>query len=473
MPPSRACDRCYAIKARCSFTDAQDACDRCFRLRHRCVTNRREGKAGRPRTRKRTLSGTASQQSSTLSLSPTDTADQVVAGPSPEALEVLKDFDPSEVSLAQYLTQDQRLDRRFVNSFGIDSFFTETMESSLIRQLLTAPDQVKDALLALAGALKAEEDTDVALGTAATMQNMEWCCNALQKLRLSESATEDDAKAILFVADCLVTVNDLTVGHGFLPIAQAALLAIKPWLPRLMSASSAQFDSHLVPLVFAEIMECSKCGEIPTIRWNNPDNQLIERSYGIAQEALPFLYDICALGHDIKHSLVDPVSALQRADDISTAVDKWTPQIQPRATVYQGLYLSQKQRSQIIRHASCYKLLASLLLAQLTIQTDERHAARAQIAHQIQAEVATFLPIEAPQALYLLWPYFVASTELEDSIEQSEVLANMKDLSGGIATQSCNCMYNFLQFVWHTRAIDPKITWLELVESGTDFSIGP
>ena len=472
MPPSRACDRCYGIKARCTFSDDQDACDRCFRLRHRCVTNRRTGKAGRPRTR--TLSsGSSVQQTSLKSQTPPSRDVETALEPPAEVLEALKDLEPAEVKLAQYLVQDHRLDRRFVNSFAIESFFSNTMESSLIRQLLDGPAQVKDALLALAGALKAEEETDSELGTAATVKNMEWCCNALQKLRLSDSATEDDAKVILFVADCLVSVNDLTFGYGFLPIAQAALLAIKPWYPQLINAGSAQVDPHLVPLIFAEVMECGKCGEIPSFRWSQPTTQLIERSYGIAQEALPYLYDISVLIHDIKNSLLDPVTVQHRIAEIGREVDNWVPQIQPHAAEHQGLYLSQAQRCQMVRHANCYKLLAQLLLAQLQAQSQNQHLIRTQIAQKIRDEVAKFFTTDTHQVLYLLWPYFVACTELEDTNEQALVLSQMKYLSGGIATQSCNCMYKFLQFVWATAAIDPTVTWLELVEAGSEFSIGP
>lgn len=476
MPPSRACDRCYAIKARCTFSDSQDACDRCSRLCHRCATNRREGKAGRPRTRTRTRalsSGGGSEQGSTKSVSSSGAIVDTTLEPPVELLEALKDLEPSEIVLAQYLTQDQRLDRRFVNSFAIESFFSDTMQSSLIRQLLNAPAQVKDALLALAGTLKAEEDTGSALGTAATVKNMEWCCNALQQLRLSESATENDAKAILFVADCLVSVNDLTVGHGFLPIAQAALLAVRPWYLQLIRAASPEFDPHLVPLLFAEVMECGKSGGIPTLRWVQPTTQLIERSYGIAQEALPYLYDICVLTRDIRRSSIDHAAIDQRVDGISVALDNWIPQIHPRATVYQGLYLSQDQRSQMVRHANCYKLLAQLLLAQLQAQTRDNRSIRSRLGRQIRDDVAGFFTTDTHQVLYLLWPYFVACTEMVDTDRQTTVLAEMKYLSGGIATQSCNCMYKFLQFVWATTAIDKTITWLELVDAGSDFSIGP
>lgn len=468
----RACDRCYSIKARCTYTVGQDACDRCFRLCHRCVTDRQRGKAGRPRTR--TLSsGAASQYGSKKSQSPTvSDQDPVLASPV-EVMEAFQDLEPSEVVLAQYLVSDNRLDRRFVNSFAIQSFFSNTMESTLVRQLLAAPGQVKDALLALAGALKAEEETDTALGSAATVKNMEWCCNALQKLRLSDSATEDDAKTILFVADCLVSVNDLTVGYGFLPIAQAALLAIKPWYPQLISYDSAQVDPHLVPVIFAEVMECGRCSEIPTFRWVQPSTQLIERSYGIAQEALPYLYDICVLTHDIKHSKLSPATVSERARLIGDAVQNWVPRIEPHMAEAQGLYLTDDQKSQMVRHATCYKLLAQLLLAQLKAQTEDNRFTRVQLAQQIRDEVSTFFTLAAHQVVYLLWPFFVACTELQDPDERVLVLNQMKYLSGGIATQSCNCMYKFLQFVWDTAAIDPTITWLELVESGSEFSIGP
>ena len=347
------------------------------------------------------------------------------------------------------------------------------MQSSLIKQLLTAPAQVKDAMLALAGALKAEEDSDASLGSEATLKNMEWCCNALQQLRTSDCATEDDARAILFVADCLVAVNDLTVGHGFLPIAQAGLLLAKPWYQQLLTASSSQFDSHLVPLMFAEIMECSKCGEIPTFPWTQPDTQLIERSYGVAQEALPFLYSICVLGHDIKHSTLDATTIQQRVSDIHRQVETWVPAIDVKLLVHQGLFLDQEQTTQMIRHANCYKLLAKLLLAQLNAQTKDNRLTRAHLAQQIHDEVAKFIKIEIPQVLYLLWPYFVACTELSDPDERLLVLDKMRYLSGGNATQSCNTMYKFLQFVWATTAINQTITWLELVDEGSDFSIGP
>jgi len=138
----------------------------------------------------------------------------------------------------------------------------------------------------------------------------------------------------------------------------------------------------------------------------------------------------------------------------------------------QGLRLSREQTDQMTRHAICYKLLAQLLLEQLQAQIKDNRLVRADLAQQLQQKIAWFLT-DSHQVLYLLWPYFVACTELKDPTEQEQVLGRMRYLGGGIATQSCNCMDKFLQLVWATTAIDPAVTWLELVEIGSEFSIGP
>lgn len=452
------------------------------------------GKAGRPQTRRNRsekLSEDAGHSGKVDGISPplpADTGSQFVfsgaaipdgaalGGPSPSLTSPggFSDFEPQEVKLAQYLVQDQRLDRRFVNSFAVESFFLETMESSLVRQLLAAPDQVKDAMLALSGALIAAEESPSEQGNAETMENLKLCCTALERLRLSDTASEDDARAILFVATSLVSVNDLTIGYGYLPIVRSALLAVEPWVPQLMQRSSSQFDANFIPVIFAEAMECQRCNEVPTIHWRTPSPQLIDRSYGIAHEVLPYLYDICILSHEASSESFNPAMLETRASEIRRDLDLWEPRLRMNAPEDEELYLSSEQRAQMLSHAHCYKLLAFLLLEQLQAPLKNNRHERAELARLIRQRVDQFCTItENPQVLYLLYPYFVACAELEDTAEQGLVLAKMKYLSGGIATQACETMFRFLQFAWASASVDSTTTWLELIHIGPSFSIGP
>lgn len=347
------------------------------------------------------------------------------------------------------------------------------MESTLIRQLLTAPEQVKDALLALSGALLAEEDSTTEMASAEAMANMQRCCSALEKLRTSETATLEDAVAVMFVATSLVSFNDLTVGYGYLPVARASLLAAEPWLTQFLLAASSEFDPNLIPLVFAELMECGKSGQMPTFRWSGPSRQLIDRSYGISHEVLPYLYDICVLFHDMKEIQPSHDELNERIIGLSIQLEHWLPQIDTSTPEYFELGLTADHEAQIVHHAQCYKLLAQLLLAQIQSHAEDTHFIRHHLAQSLRDAVRQFNTTDQPQVLYLLYPYFVACTEIQDATEQANVLMQMKHLSGGIATQSCNRMFQFLQFVWTSAAVDANATWLDLVDNGPDFSIGP
>ncbi|KPI45480.1 uncharacterized protein AB675_862 [Cyphellophora attinorum] len=360
-----ACDRCHGIKARCTFTPGREKCDRCFRLFHECETKRVIGKAGRPQTRK----GQQPKASPLLSAPSPDKDSPASSTTSPNSAASTGDpfarFDPQEVALAQYLVRDQKLDQRFVNSFAIESYFRNTMESTLVKQLLTAPEQVKDALLALCGALVAEDESHSQPGSARSIADMQKCCAAMEKLRMALSTTEDDARAILFVATSLISFNDLTVGYGYLPVASAALIAIKPWRTQLLRESSSHFDPNLIPVVYAEYMECQKSAEVPTLCWVLPTDQLIDRSYGIAHEALPYLYHICVLTHDMLQTFLPQETLLRRAAEIEAELDLWTPHIAINSPSDKELSLTENQKAQMVAHAYCYKLLAHLLLEQI------------------------------------------------------------------------------------------------------------
>lgn len=468
VPSTTACDRCHGIKARCTFTPGRDKCDRCFRLFHECETKRVIGKAGRPQTRQKAkLASGASPPKESPSSSGASPGSVMSTG------DPFSKFDPKEVALAQYLVRDQKLDQRFVNSFAIESYFNNTMESTLVRQLLAAPEQIKDALLALCGALVAEDESDTAPGSEQSIANMQQCCAAMEKLRMAMSTTEDDARAILFVATSLISFNDLTVGYGYLPVARAALIAVKPWRTQLVRESSSHFDPNLIPVVFAEAMECQKSAEIPTLCWVLPDDQLIDRSYGIAHEVLPYLYQICVLTHDLFQSGLQDDILLRRAAEIEADLYSWIPHIAINSPSDKELNLSENQKSQMVAHAYCYKLMAHLLLEQIQAHVKDNRTQRKSLASQIQRQASQFYTGGAPRVLYLLYSYFVACTELEDPEEQNRVLAQMKYLSGGIATQCCNTMYQFLQFFWARAASNPNLVWIELVGVGPPFSIGP
>ena len=364
--------------------------------------------------------------------------------------------------------------QRFENSFVSDSDLSSPMQSIPIRLFLSAPGRIKDALLALAGVL-ASQGSAVSMDNADAVTNMERCCKAMERLRQSDVSSIDDAKATLFVATSLISVNDMTLGHGFLPLARAALLSIQPWYHQLLNTSPAETDPHLIPVLFAEVSECIRCLEVPTFRYDRPLTHSIDPSYGIAQEMLPCLYDICVIRHNLnsgRSTILDASAMVAKIYDEIQQCDFVVLLFQAVAQSA-NLHLSEVQRQKIIKHAECYRLMVELLLSQLQLNFTHTTTPAADIAGRLRKEIKTISTENKAQIQYLLFPYFVACTELQDAEEQGQVLQRMQNLSGGIATQSCNRMFEFLQYVWTIRSVDPTTCWFDLVEDGIQFSIGP
>ena len=459
--PRRACDRCHSIRARRQFNDGKDDRERCLRLSHVCRTERSVLKAGTPRKNlsAKKVNLERVQQSARIDY-------ESAPEPPAEIPENLQDLDPQEVQLAISFLQTQR----FENSFVSESDLSSSMQSGPIRLFLSAPARVKDALLALAGVLFFK-DGAANMSSDNAISNIDRCCKAMERLRQADTKSVEDAKATLFVATTLISFNDMTIGYGFLPIARAALLSVEPWYHEL--AQSSEFDPHLIPVMFAEASECIRCRQLPTLRYSNPSIQTIDPSYGVAQEVLPHIYDICVLSHGMYSGLLGIHEAMQRARKIYEEVELWSPQIQTTADLDRQRHLSETQKSKILKHGECYKLLAQLLLHKLQPRATESSLDSAEIAARLRQDITALSERSRPQVQYLLFPYFVACTELQDEPEQGQVLGHMKGLSGGIATQACNRMFEFLEQVWTIRNADPSVSWLELVDDGVQFSIGP
>lgn len=382
---------------------------------------------------------------------------------------MLQDLDPWEVQLAVNFLQNQR----FENSFVSGSDLSSAMQATPIRLFLSAPARVKDALLALAGVL-ATQGSPAPASDAGAMFNMERCCKAMERLRQSDVSSIEDAKATLFVATSLISFNDMTLGHGFLPVARAALLSIKPWYQALIEGSHSDTDPHLIPVLFAEVSECIRCCEIPTLRYGNLSAHVIDPSYGIAQGLLPFLYDICALRQDMKLGSLGTAGIRILAASIFNKVQ--TCDLDSFITLArhsEAPELSNSQKKKILKHGECYKLMTQLLLNQIQFSLGDLSVQPWATASVIHDTIKTVSTSSQPEIQYLLFPYFVACTELQDEAEQSQVLQRMENLSGGIATQSCYRMHEFLQYAWTIRRVDTMACWLDLVEDGVDFSIGP
>ena len=401
-------------------------------------------------------------------------ADDTIKRSSSDQSDPFSDLNPCEVQVAINFLQNQR----FENSFASHSDIGNSMHSTPVRLFLSAPGRIKDALLALAGAMMAQSDAPLRERNT-VVNNVERCCKAMERLRQTDVSSVDDAKATLFVATSLISYNDMTIGHGFLPIARAALLAVKPWYHELTHAPSVEADPHLVPVLFAEISECLRVDEVPTLRYDSSPRHSIDPSFGVAQAILPYLYDICVLRNDFRAGHISTIDAMNVAakiyDDIQTC--NMHLYVDTEHSTNRDV-LSHTQRSKIIDHGECYKSMAVLLTFQLRVSLDTIPGHNTALlvnalAKQLREDIYAFANSAQPQIRYLLFPYFIACTELQNKDEQKQVHQHMENLSGGIATQSCNRMVEFLQYVWAMRSVDSNVCWFDLVEDGIDFSIGP
>lgn len=464
MKPSRSCDKCYRIKARCNYEDGTSTCERCARLGHACKIDRAVLPPGRPRSALKPRR-TPSPRQDTPELSPsyTSPARLTLEG---RLLPIWKGFGQDEITLIDFVLHPDQ-----IGSLIFGQTFQGSMRSEMASQLYAATDQLKDGLLAFANALLVNKHP--AIAQQLNTPYVEKGSRALQRLGSMGAASVDEARTTLGLALMLVTYNDLIMGAPTLPISRSALLQVMPWRNQLIRSTTEDTDPNIICLLFVEISECLVLGQTPVFRFEPPqENSIIDRYYGVCHELLPLLYDICILCNSIRSGSVSLIDTALEVEWITSLVDQWSPEL---ALELRGdVVVESREKRHFLLQAKAFKSALQLLLLQTQRTTTGDLLARARAA-QLHSEILDVMRHGVDRPKYVLFPYFVACLECSTADEDmaTTVLDTMNKISNGIAPKSCQSMLACLQHIWGNRRRRPDLPWFECIEQGLSVAMGP
>lgn len=494
----RACDRCYAVKARCTFKADTKACDRCQRLRHSCEEKRPVRRPG-PRTShsNQPLEESVEPNSQLCKSESPTSPNHVTTVPASldDFVLCLRGFNPLEVRLLEYMLDKTAFIGRYVEG----NFFQEHFRGMLIRQLVVFPDLLKDVYLACVGGI--QQALNYGTATEDRSKTIQRSSRALGTLASMRTTTVQELSAMLTLALGLITISDQIAGLSTMPITQAALRSTGKWMQKSKYRNEIVNDANLVCIVFHETVDCLFRREVPSLRFDNAECEIVsDRYFGICSSMLPILYDLCQLGWSAKQILkgdhgVSPQQELAGLvvdfEGLWHQVEQWKPRLD--TWVLPNLAASQIDFMQV--QAMCFKTVAKLLIL------EHIRLVRKASPFTVHAPLVADRRVLARELILLLqevkgcngrqficFPFFIATLVLgeitgdasshEDHIEEAQIHRSnlrmtLRSYSNGTSESSCAKMTEFADFVWKTQDRQGgNITWLELVEQYPAFSMG-
>ncbi|KAJ9613177.1 hypothetical protein H2200_003118 [Cladophialophora chaetospira] len=385
--------------------------------------------------------------------------------PETQLLPVWKGFGQHELPLVEFLFHPDQ-----ISSLVYGPTFQDHMRSTLAFQLAVATEQLKDGVLVFAKALFDNKNPIAASSFGDSKGDRG--SRALQKLGNLATGSVEDARTALHLALMLVTYNDLSVGVPTLPISRSALLQAMPWRHQLIRATTEDTDPNIICLLFVEMAECLVLGQMPVFRYEPPpENTIIDRYYGISQELLPFLYDLCTLSRSIRTGTITWQERNSRINEIANEIDQWKPELVLEA--HESVILDAREKYHFLLQAKAFKSATQLLLLQAQ-GSNTSPLGRAK-ATQVLSEVLDVIHQGIDRPKYVLFPYFVACLELSnvDNEMATAILATMNEISNGMAPSACQSMLACLKHIWRNQRRRPDLTWFECVDQGLMVAMGP
>ncbi|KEF53916.1 uncharacterized protein A1O9_09711 [Exophiala aquamarina CBS 119918] len=463
MKPSRSCDKCYRIKARCDYVQGSSECERCARLGHACKVERAVLHPGRPRTAVKSQSTVSPKQKHA---SPATLANRSQARLQSEGhlLPVWGAFGQNELPLLEFaLHPDQ------IGNWLYGPTFTNTMRTDLTTHIWGNSEELKDAFLAFASVFLVSKHADSA--EALSRQHVQRGSRAVQRLANLSTVTIDSARTALTLALLLSTYNDLVTGAPAFALSRSALLRAMPYRKQLILPTTEGTNPHIICILFMEATECLVIGQVPLFR-HQPlqGNTLVDKYYGISHELLPFLYDICVLYSSIKAGSISWLSRTLEFERITKLVDPWSPELAIEAR--DGVIKNSDEKHHFLLQAKVFKSAVQLLLLHTQRNPEAIALARAR-AVQVHSEFLDLMQHAVDRPNYALFPYFVACLELVDPDDElaSIVLDTMNKSSAGLAPASCQSMLQCLKHIWKRRRQRPDLAWFECVDEAV--AMGP
>lgn len=326
----RSCDRCYAIKERCSRTEDPERCDRCIRLNHVCAIERAMRRPGRPQG---SVASRKLEKEVSRSCSPTTTASDSVSRRFEDALATVRASAVEKEFIRQCVLGDV-----LIEQFVIGPSFYDPLRKLHISTFCEAPEVLGDAHHA--AALSSMHDQQLSGGGKTTTDLgsiYEHASKALHQLSSFQVRNAQDLRIYLALGSTAETFSMKLRAEDAHGICRQALSVARNayYDDAIMAELSSDDICALSSLVLTDIAESLFAGHPPCLRYREPtDLNHVNPFVGISESILPLFCDLAGLNNKMTldraalglHALVAETNS-QELQNLEQALRCWRPNI--------------------------------------------------------------------------------------------------------------------------------------------------
>ncbi|KAH8800654.1 fungal-specific transcription factor domain-containing protein [Xylogone sp. PMI_703] len=480
----RACDRCYAQKRDCQWSNGTEICSRCARLDLSCSVNRPIRRRGRKpltgdssftaefgRVRQRVSSASNRKKASIESPDEHFSSSYKRSRRSPLSclvphLPMIRQVFVSgsvklthaERSLLEYLIHPTQL-----ASYVIGKTFFETKNFGSTTPLVSHFPILKDAYLAVAGALRLSSrngtthDTDLITTEA---KNLRYAASAIQTLR-HLNVNDHSSACLCVILGVLISTFAFSMGEDTSSICRYVLTTVIPVISNASRiASDPETQTWLNMTVFIETISCLSRRAIPTIRVEIVQPDRLDRYIGLTGGLLPILYDVCVasnISRQHSHQLETEVF-WNRLDGLNSRLEAWQPPAPPN-------FLQQVRSEDIVRilaHARVYQWMGLLYIHRLRYPMGSEDGKASYLSTAILKELEQVHTMTGKPLCYVTIPFIAAAAEVTHPSKRIEALdlveTNVEFFAPGMKKK----VKDLLLHCWTLRGTSNVSSWFEI-----------
>ncbi|KAH8803496.1 hypothetical protein F5884DRAFT_739917 [Xylogone sp. PMI_703] len=442
----RACDRCYAQKRDCQWSNGPEVCSRCARLDLSCSVNRPIRRRGRkPLT---------SDSSFTTDFS--RVRQRVPSSSNRKKASIESSDEPFSSSYKHSRTNP------WSNFVPYLPMIRQTKNLGLTTPLVSHFPALKDAYLAVAGALrlssrKGTHNTDLITTEA---KNLRYAASAIQVLR-NLTVNDYSSACLCMILGVLISTFAFSMGEDTSTICRYVLNTVMPTIDNASQlASDPETQTWLNMTVFIETISCLSRRAIPTIRVEIVQPDRLDRYIGLTGGILPILYDVCVASNvSQQHSnQLDMAVFWNKLDELNSHLEAWQPPTPPN-------FLQQVRSEDIVRilaHARVYQWMGLLYVHRLRHPMGSEDGKANYLSTSILKELEQVHTMTGKPLCYVTIPFIAAAAEVTHPSKRIEALdlveTNVEFFAPGMKKK----VKDLLLHCWMLRGTSNISSWFEI-----------
>lgn len=533
IPPRRtACDRCYAIKAKCTGPSHDGsahstACERCARLGHQCGKARPALAAGRPRKPENVLREprAAMEFCWALAFGPIPLASETASSSGPNCLifestpprrgdqrtgaktnvkpqagcETPLLLRPSDPLLSRLTPRDETLlsvmfDKAgFINYFVLAPRYADDILGHLFASLSSSPESLLSIFLACAGLFSrklrlgpcSDASIDYANGARAVraLRGTAEAGAALSRADLMTMITLGLGAVtfeLLGSGRCAHSISRYTIGlvdHSF------RLANVAPGSTQ-GTVIPDDLRPSLVPLVALDLFNCVIRRQVPAFKLQLQGQNTVDRYIGLCRPLLPCLFDLCCIGHELSSYHAAAMDTCKVRNDRMSVIEADLCMLE--STVLSWHSSLPGDMGLLKAQADIYQHATLLVIHRLRYPLGRNDETALRLARKVLAGIERLLGMATTPALggdckhterrgpqfdfRLTFPFFVAAVELRDPAERGVEMGKL----GGIVCVELyqdvlGMMTKALTHIWGVRERNSRICWVDMISEAPFF----